>query len=90
METSDRKYLIWTHSDGDVAVPGPIKLWQVIEDQALTGDVGLRDGQDASGALLLTLTASMDFPGVKLHNGLFIDDNATAGRLVVIYSQAMP
>ncbi len=86
---SDYRYTIWNHGDGDTIVSSaPVVLKAVIESSALTGDVTLRDGTTASGTSIGTYAATQEFYNMRLGNGLFIDDNATAGQIIVVWRGA--
>ena len=82
-------YTIWNHGDGDKIVSSqPVVLRAIIESAALTGDVTLRDGTTASGTSLGVYSATTEFYDMRLANGLFIDDNATAGQIIVVWRGA--
>lgn len=80
-------YTSWAHGDGDTIVTSNAALLKaVIVNSALTGDVAIRDGTTAGGTLIYTVgTTDIDLYGIKCNSGLFIDDNATAGNILVIW-----
>ena len=80
-------YFLWQHDDGDTTVTSnPALLFGWTITSTLTGDVALRDGTSAAGTLIDTISSTnRDLPGIKLNNGIFLDDNATAGNIIVFY-----
>lgn len=86
-------YTSWAHGDGDTIITSsPALLLGVFVNAALTGDVAVRDGTTASGTLILTSGSTVNtfygMPGnspIKLNSGIFLDDNATAGNVLVVW-----
>ena len=88
-------YIIWNHADGDVtARTGRAVLYGMFWSDALTGNIALRDGTSASGPRVAFISGSQGSAGstynfgegIMLANGLFIDDAATAGEVVIWYA----
>lgn len=87
---TDVEYAEWTHSDGDTQITtSPAYLYGIYVTSALTGDITLRDGTadtdtDVSGAVSATFTYAGG-RGLRCETGIFLDDNASAGTLLVLW-----
>jgi len=78
--------ITFTAEDNDTIISSnPVLFKAIIEISTLTGDITVRDGTTAAGVSLGVHSADKDFHGIKLNTGLFIDDNASAGAILVIW-----
>jgi hypothetical protein len=89
-------YHVWAHGDGDVTVSAvPALLLGVLVTVDIAGTTAkVLDGTAdiaAGGTLVLSIPAGItagtfyEMPGAKLNDGIFIEDDATGGGLIVFW-----
>jgi len=84
-------YFVWGHADGDVQITtSPALLFGFIITGTLTGTFALRDGTTGTDPRVYSSTALavptvVNLPGIKMDSGIFIDDAATGGAVVVLW-----
>ena len=84
-------YTSWAHGDGDTIVTSsPALLFGILVNVAITGEVTVRDGTTAGGVLIQSTGAAavntfFDYKGIKLDDGIFLDDAASAGNVIVMW-----
>ena len=83
----------WAHGDGDtVIVSEPALLYGVFCNVQLTGASIIKNGVDASGETKVTLPSGMtagtlyELPGIKMPDGIFVDDGSSAGEVLICWS----
>lgn len=86
------EYFVWAHGDTDVTITSEAAmLYGYSVTLTLAGDFALRDGTSNTDPLIVTSAnnaatgVNVSMPGVKCDSGIFIDDNASAGTIVVYY-----
>lgn len=90
--TEKTNYLVWAHGDGDTLVTDePALLFGIFCNVQLTGATVIKNGVDASGEAVITLPSGMtvgtfyELPGIKMNDGIFIDDGSSAGTVVLCW-----
>lgn len=90
--TLKTNYAVWAHGDGDTLVTNqPALLYGIFCNVQLTGATVVKNGVDASGEAVITLPSGMavgtfyELPGIKMNEGIFIDDGSTAGDVILCW-----
>lgn len=90
--TRKTNYTVWAHGDGDTLVTDQAALlFGIFCNTQLTGATVVKNGSNASGEAVVTLPSGMtvgtfyELPGVKMNEGIFVDDGSSAGEVILFW-----
>ena len=89
----ESSYFAWATADNDTQVTASPALFFGLSVTTATaaGAIEIRDSADDTGTVVLTIPAGSsagtvyNFPGIKMNNGIFIDDASSSGAFTLFW-----